>query len=214
MIAVCLHGFLRSGFSMYFVEKELKKQGYKAVLSPSFALHTRTLDDHAKELSTLVQDACTKHQATRVDVVTYSMGGLLFRASLAHDIPYRRGVMIAPPNKGASLAQLIRTYLPLQNIGWDPLHQLLPDQPMLLPIPNNMDIGIIAGIKGDGKGYNAFLPEDNDGKVCVSETYLPMEVPHIIVQGRHPMLIIKPSVIAESVHFLAHGQFMERGATA
>ena len=208
MIAVCLHGFLRTGVSMLYVRNALLKLGYKQVLCPSFALQFGTLEDHGAKLHQIIDTALQKNAASQVDIVTYSMGGLLFRASLAHKIPYRRAVMIAPPNKGARMAELIKSLLPIHKLGWDPLHQLCPQIPIQLPEPNiNIQVGIVAGIKGDGIGYNPFLGEDNDGKVCLSETYLHRKVEHLVVQGRHPMLIMNQMVAQEIQYFFNHATF-------
>ena len=63
-----------------------------------------------------------------IDVVTYSLGGLLLRALLRHNPPLCRVVMLSPPNQGAEMAEIVRRFLPLHQLGWDPLSPLLSSE--------------------------------------------------------------------------------------
>ena len=191
---------------MSFVVRRLRQMGYKKVLSPTFALHRGVLEQHANGLKDLLDKHLLEKGAAQVDVVTYSMGGLLFRASLVHDIPYRRVVMLSPPNQGAHLAQVVRQAIPIHRSGWDPLHQLLPSVSKDLPEPTeNIEVAILAGSKGSPRGYNPLIPGDNDGKVSIKETFLHRETLHRTVRSRHPMMLLKPSILEETAFFLEHG---------
>ena len=172
---------------------------------PTIHLQFKTLDEHASTLARNIQDRLTD-TVQKVDFVTYSMGGLLFRAMLNHLDPSIIGkvVMVAPPNQGAEMAALVRRFIPLHNLGWDPLQQLLPQSPNQLPEPDeSIPVLIIAGVKGDGRGYQPLLSEDNDGKVCLSETFLQRPHQHHVVIGRHPALIMQPSTILYIRDFLS-----------
>lgn len=208
----CLHGFLRSGVSMWWISKALSELGYQERYTPTFGLHLHSLEHNAHQLHKQILSALETSKATSVDVVTYSMGGLLIRAvlTLYPDTPINTLVMIAPPNQGAEMAEFVRRWVPLHELGWDPLAPLLPDAPTTLQEPPlRINVGIIAGQKGNGIGYTPFLAEDNDGKVCLSETKLQRTHDWIAVQGRHASLILHPRPILKAKLFLQHCTFME-----
>ena len=208
MIAVCLHGFLRSGLSMVLLARKLQDLGYKEVIFPTHPYHRMPLEKISRRLERQIHQAMKKHNADHVDVITYSMGGLVFRACLERDIPFRRVLMIAPPNQGAEMAAQIRTLLPVHKLGWDPFAALLPSAIHALQEPaSNIEIGILAGIKGNQKGFNSRLSTDNDGKVRLEETYLSRNVPHYVVQSRHSMMIVSPKILNISHYFMKNGHF-------
>ena len=210
MIAVCLHGFLRSGLSMLFLARRLQNLGYKEVIFPTHPYHRMPLPEISKRLHEQIIQTLHRNQATQVDVITYSMGGLVFRACLEYDIPFRRVLMIAPPNQGAEMAARMRSQIPLHKLGWDPLAPLLPNAQEHLQEPAaHIELGILAGIKGNKKGFNPTLSSDNDGKVRLEETFLSRDVPHYVVQSRHPMMILNPKILDVSYFFMKHGYFPE-----
>ena len=209
-VLFCLHGFLRTGPSMWWIAHQLKTLKYTQTYTPTFGLHLHSLQDNATSLHTQMQNALTESGATNIDVVTYSMGGLLLRAllTLYPETPVQRVVMIAPPNQGAEMAELVRRWIPVHELGWDPLAPLLPNAPTQLDEPAaHIPVGIIAGIKYNGTGYNPLLSEDNDGKVCLTETKLKRDHQWITVKGRHPSLILHPTPIHQTKHFLQHQRF-------
>ena len=50
-----------------------------------------------------------------------------------------------------------------------------------VPVPAEVEIGVIAGAKGDGKGWKRYMDGDDDGKVAVKDTHLPTEKDHIVI---------------------------------
>jgi len=206
----CLHGFLRTGVSMWWLSSTVSDLGYKGRYTPTFGLHLHSLEDNARALYSQIKSALDETGATSIDVVTYSMGGLLVRAllTLFPDTPINTLVMIAPPNQGAEMADFVRRWLPLHELGWDPLAPLLPNaQTELCEPPSHISVGIIAGEKGNGIGYTPFLAEDNDGKVCLSETRLNREHSWVAVKGRHPSLILHPTPLNLTKIFLQEHSF-------
>ena len=176
---------------MVMVKRRLLQTGYDQVLTPTFPYHRVSLEELALELSATIHQLCVKKKIQQIDVVTYSMGGLLLRALLHHSPPLRRVVMLSPPNQGAEMAEIVRRFIPLHQMGWDPLSPLLPESPAILPQPSaELELAIITGSKGDGRGYNPLLSSDNDGKVRVEESYLDHPFPHKIMRCRHPMMIL------------------------
>ena len=199
---------------MIFMVRKLQDLGYKKIIFPTYPYHRMPLVEIARRLQGQICQTLDKHQATQVDVVTYSMGGLVFRACLAHDIPFRRVLMIAPPNQGAEMAEQLRSRIPLHKLGWDPLGPLLPTASHLLQEPtSDIELGILAGIKGNHKGFNPSLSTDNDGKVRLEETFLSQKVPHYVVQSRHPMMILSPRILEIGYFFMKNGYFPEKQHT-
>ncbi|MCB0337218.1 MAG: hypothetical protein KDD62_12960, partial [Bdellovibrionales bacterium] len=112
---ICLHGLGRTRFSMRYLCRRIRREGYKtllygyhsrrsklAVMGSDFAAYTlRHIPDHS-----------------RVSFVGHSLGCLLVRllledtatkAELAErDISFHRAVFLGPPNRGAELAQKLQ----------------------------------------------------------------------------------------------------------
>lgn len=208
----CLHGFLRTGVSMWWMSNTLADLGHKERYTPTFGLHLHSLEHNAQQLHRQIVEAVENTGAESIDVVTYSMGGLLIRAvlTLYPNTPINTLVMIAPPNQGAEMAEFVRRWVPLHEMGWDPLSPLLPNAPERLNEPPiNIPVGVIAGQKGNGVGYTPFLSEDNDGKVCLGETKLQRPHEWIAVKGRHASLILHPLPIRKTKLFLKQLSFVE-----
>ena len=197
---------------MWWMSGVLSELGYRERYTPTFGLHLHSLEHNAHQLYQQITAALEETGASSIDVVTYSMGGLLIRAvlTLYPTLPINTLVMIAPPNQGAEMAEFVRRWIPLHELGWDPLAPLLPTVPNRLDEPpTHISVGIIAGQKGNGVGYTPFLAEDNDGKVCLSETKLQRPHDWVVVKGRHPSLILHPLPIRKTKLFLQQRSFME-----
>lgn len=207
-IAVCLHGFLRTGASMLPMSWRLQRAGYTEVRCPTFQLALGTVEEHGARAAALITELSARHNGAPVDVVTHSMGGLVLRASLAHSPPIRRVVMLAPPNQGAEAAAKMRGWLPLHRLGWDPLQPLLPANPSALPVPSQgVEVGILTGGVGSDAGYTSLLSGDNDGKVRVEEAHLPGAADFQVVPFRHPLIMAWQAVFELVLRFLETGAF-------
>ncbi|MBY0430037.1 MAG: hypothetical protein K2Q10_02480, partial [Rhodospirillales bacterium] len=75
-----------------------------------------------------------------------------------------------------------------------------------IPVPA-MPFGIIAGARGDSRGYNPLLKGDDDGIIRLSETLLPGAADTIVVPCRHYVLADCPQTVAAVLSFLKHGRF-------
>ena len=211
-IAVCLHGFLRTGASMWVIAQALRRSGYQAVALPTFGYHLKPLPVHAERTAKLLNVLTERQLNTSIDIVTHSYGGLLARATLASSTcpDVRRVVMLSPPNKGAEMAAHVRRWLPVHRLGWDPLQQLLPGCPLALPAPARTEVGVLTGGTGT-RGFTAWLGEDNDGKVRVDEAKLTGSTDFHVIPVRHSCMPFSPTSIAQVLTFLEHGRF-DRGA--
>lgn len=206
-VAVCFHGFLRTGASMLPVRLRLAREGWTDVVCPSWRYELATLDEVGERAAKLVASVSERNGGRPVDVVTHSMGGLVARAALAHAPPVRRMVMLAPPNQGARMAAAVRRWMPLHAVGWDPLAPLQPGAPHALPDGSSLEIGIITGGRGHERGYNPLLGADNDGKVRVDEARLPGATDFQVLPAHHTFVMARRPVLDAVVRFLRQGRF-------
>lgn len=206
-VAACFHGFLRTGASMWWAARRLRRAGYSDVVLPTFGYHLRPLDAHAAEAAAVLRGLAERYPDAELDLVTHSYGGILARATLARDDApaVRRVVMLSPPNQGAAAAALVRDFVPVHKLGWDPLGQILPGVPSH-PAPP-AEIGIVAGGLGTATGLNPLLGADNDGTVRVDETYLDGQKDHTVVPVHHSLLLLNPRTLDLVVEFLENGGF-------
>lgn len=148
---------------------------------------------------------------TRIHFVTHSMGGLVVRAYLAKHNDPRLGrlVMIATPNQGAELATMLKSNL-LFKLVLGPSGQQLPADPdgfvSKLPVPP-IEFGIIAGGRGDERGYNPLLDGDDDGTITVACTKLDGATDHVVVDRLHTFIIRAPETCEYTARFLKEGRF-------
>jgi len=212
-VAVCFHGFLRTGIAMRPVRSRLVKEGWHLVDLPTARYELSDIDRLGEWAAQKIRETSTRVGGRPVDIVTHSMGGLVLRSSLRHGPPVRRAVMLSPPNHGAEMAAQVRRILPLHRLGWDPLAPLLPGVPNHLPTPSgSVEVGVLVGGRKDGeRGYNPLLGADNDGKVRIDEAPLPGSADFRVVKARHPFIMGQAHVLDLVVRFLRTGSF-EPGA--
>ncbi len=140
------------------------------------------------------------------------MGGLVVRHLLARDaewkgrIEVRRIVLIAPPNRGSAIARLLQDIPAYRLIFGEAGQQLTPAEVSRAP-GLAQTFAIIAGGKGDGRGFNPLLPGDDDGTVGVAETRLEGAADFLIVPEIHALISNHRETIRATINFLKHGRF-------
>jgi hypothetical protein len=143
--------------------------------------------------------------------VTHSMGGIVTRRVLSseHHPKVKRFVMIGPPNQGAVLADLLLEWWPSQYVTGPAGKQLVTGVEGFAKNAGSptCEFGVIAGGRGNDKGWNPLIPGDDDGVVGVQNTKLEGMADFIIVRGMHTALMNKPETIKQVLHFLQHGTF-------
>ena len=111
--AIIIHGLGRTAMAMRALAEMLEKNGYQVTNLdyPSRQMSIPELVEH------YVAPAFTDAKdADQIDVVTHSLGGILFRYFLAHhandDMKQHIGrvVMLAPPNKGSEIPDQLRRW--------------------------------------------------------------------------------------------------------
>jgi len=212
-IVVLVHGFRRTKNSMYFLQKALEGRGYE-VVNRTYPSGENTIENNATFIDDFVNDKLREFPTdAELYFVTHSMGGLVVRCYLETYQPEQaeRLVMIAPPNRGATMAEYLDMY-PITDtllgpsgeelaMGEDYLEGLCGGVP-------NIEFGIIAGGRGDGEGYSPLLEGDDDGTVSVWTTYLPGAVDFLVLDHIHTFICDHQDTIDNIISFLETGRFL------
>lgn len=208
---VFLHGIARSASSLSVLEKTLRADGY-ATLNLDYPARSRCIADIVEALQEQISrfaESCSG----RLHFVTHSMGGLVARAYIARHRPERLGhvVMLAPPNEGSEIADLLGDNL-LYRAFFGPAGAELVTKrsDSLCEVLGRVDfpLGVIAGDRSlDPVGW-LLLPGANDGRVSVERTRVAGMADHIVIHGTHTLIMNNPEAIAHVRHFLTHGRFV------
>ncbi|MCE9604627.1 MAG: hypothetical protein K8U03_06940 [Planctomycetia bacterium] len=226
-VVLVLHGMARTRHSMTPLAQHLRDQGKYTVLQVGYPSTRESIPDHAASLGRLIRRL---EGVETVDVVAYSMGNLVTRHWLgdvaaeatlpgaeqvvAAPLPrLRRYVMLGPPNQGAQRANLWaesqvgrELFKFVVGDGGEQLGPRFNEIKGKLAIPA-CEFGILAGGKGDGKGWHDGIDGDDDGTVGVDETKLPGAADFAIVPLRHMKLISEQESHRRTLQFLQHGHF-------
>jgi pimeloyl-ACP methyl ester carboxylesterase len=203
---VLLHGALRSAVGMRRTARLLARRGLDA---QPFGYPTRrqSLEGHAAQLEAEIRGWLGDRRPPILGILTHSMGGLVARALLARPsllelAPAQRLVMLAPPNRGAVLAERNRHFPPFHWLYGKAAAELLPHRVAELATPPaSCETLILVGGTGDGRGYNPAIDGDDDGVVASSETGLPGLAPQF-VGGVHSTLQWRNDVLDRAAAFL------------
>lgn len=210
---VLLHGIAKTGSGMRSLDSALQNNGFET-LNLSYPSTTKNLDDIAEYLRNNYLTEEFWQSSVKVHLVTHSMGGLVARRYLDTFKDYipenalGRVVMLAPPNGGSEVADLIHRLKPYQWF-YGPAGEELTT---VVQSKNNSDVyyelGVIAGTKKWPYIVAAFVtPGKSDGRVTVEKTKLVGMKDHITVNGTHTFIMNKPEVHEQAVFFLRDGQF-------
>lgn len=206
-----IHGFGSAPVFMRSMERFLTKHKLETV---NFGYHSLTTDLVVCGENLYVD--IKKRNIDTVSFVTHSMGALVLRSIIGKiegDSSFpeiNRIVMIAPPNHGAELADILASSTILRYVLGPNLQHLVTDSSSLanhLPVPEKYEIGIIIGIKKGKKGYNPFIKGNNDGYLTPQSALLGTEKESIYVSAEHSMIIHNKKVFSLVYNFIINGKF-------
>lgn len=208
---IVIHGILRSSKSFSLLKKTLKQDHYE-VVSFDYPSSQIELTESAEYLHQTIE---SMKGIKEIDFVVHSMGGLLVRTYLRkhRDPRIRRMVMMGVPNLGARMADHLKSNLLFKAIFGPAGQQLISDKNGFifeLPVPE-FEFGIIAGARGTPKGYNPFIPDDDDGTVSVTSTRLQGATDFITVHCLHSFLPGHKEANDLAIRFIETGKFRKEG---
>lgn len=146
--------------------------------------------------------------------VGHSLGGLVIRDFIARygrvngkteGFTIGRVVTIGTPHNGSRSAHRLHPIVPTF-LGKSYLEGL---DGRTAPLPNEIQLGVIAGNKSLGLGRVVLqrTKEPNDGTVLVSETKLCNACDHLILPYSHTGMPYTKAVAEQAAYFLEHGYF-------
>ncbi|HET6583831.1 MAG TPA: hypothetical protein VFG69_10290, partial [Nannocystaceae bacterium] len=104
--------------------------------------------------------------------------------------------------RGSSLAEGYCECVFLWLLYGDAVAELQPSRVLALPpLPDSARVLVLAGGRGDPRGYNPSLAGDDDGVVALAEMGLPGIAPEL-VGGVHALLQWRPAVLDRAAAFL------------
>ena len=210
---ILLHGMGRTSFSLGLIEEALEKQGYQ-VWNESYPSLAQSVEELTAPAIESGLTFCDGKQSEKIHFVTHSLGGILVRYYLQdHKIAkLGRIVMLAPPNKGSEITDVMKDDFLYQTI-LGPAGQVLGTDENSLPNslkPIEGEIGIIAGKKEGSSWFLPEIPGEDDGKVAVERTTLPEMKDFLLVKEDHTFIMRNDEVIRQVVFFIRHGAFDKR----
>jgi hypothetical protein len=213
---IFLHGLFRTRTAMTAICKHITDAGDFTTFCMGYPTTRGSVDSHARSLDSVVRGL---EGMSEINFVAHSLGNLVVRHWVHNFIEegrklpggqkFGRMVMLAPPNKQPQIAtQLIRG--PVANFVAGPSAQALATgwkglEPKLAT--PTFEFGVLAGGKGDDKGYNPILPGDDDGVVTVESTRLVGARDFRVIPVMHTFFMDSSKAQELTLQFLNHGHF-------
>lgn len=209
--AVLLHGLARTAGSMNKLGKALNAAGWSTanVDYPSRKFPVAVL---APEVVGLGMAACEGLGATRIDVVTHSLGGILMREYLNNETVeiFGRLVMLGPPNHGSEVIDNLADVPGFAEFN-GPAGLELKTSPTSVPNtlgPIAVDVAVIAGTRSINLLLSNFLPNPDDGKVSVASARLDEMCAMLTIPVAHPFLMKDKLAVDNIIAYLETGKFL------
>lgn len=207
---ILLHGLARSRYSMSVLEAALRVKGY-CVVNLSYPSRKLPIDRLAELVIDKSLQLCRENGTETINFVTHSLGGILVRQYLQHNIvtELKRVVMLGPPNQGSEVVDKLK-HLPGFSLLHGPAGSQLGTSENDLPrqlCPVDFELGIIAGKRSINLFLSSLIPGQNDGKVSVESTKTAGMKDFITLPTTHTFMMLNPVIIRQTLKFLQQGEF-------
>jgi triacylglycerol lipase len=206
---VLVHGLGRTRLSLNWLSRQFEKAGY-TVINIGYPSTRMSIAESARHVRGQLTTAFNSTEG-RLHFVTHSLGGIIVRQLLRDHRPVNLGrvVMLAPPNQGSEVTDRLAK---LRAYRWatGPAGQELGTDPSSTPNllgPVDYEVGIIAGRASLNPVFSAWIQGPNDGKVSVARATVAGLRDLFVVRRSHTFLMLSREVAAQSLHFIARGQF-------
>jgi len=215
-VVIVVHGLGASRQWMDSLSEYLEDEGGMTVVNVGYPSTMKEIGEHAASLTNVIKNL---DGVETISFVAHSMGNIVIRHSLNDlammpaseqpQITYKRFVMIAPPNHGASAADKFADSKIAQALGGEAIMQLATEKgwqtlEQRLATPN-FEFGIIVGGRGDDEGYLAAIPGDDDMLLSVATSKLAGATDFAQVKGIHQTLPKNEQVQEYTLRFLQRG---------
>ena len=209
---ILLHGLARTSASMEKLAAALTSEGFQ-VANTAYPSRDHTIEQLSKVAIESGLSACAP--GATVHFVTHSLGGILVRYYMENYTENNdleglgRVVMLAPPNQGSGVVDVLRDLPVFEFVNGLAGLQLGTDPDS---IPSRLgavefELGVIAGSRSLNPILSQFLPNPDDGKVSVESTRVEGMADFITVSHSHPFIMQASDVIQQTIHFIRNGKF-------
>src|SRR4051812_32259250 len=216
---VVLHGLFRTRSSMTSLGGALSKSGSYKTFRVGYPTTRGSVESHARLLDNVIRSL---EGISEINLIAHSLGNLVVRHWLSDFVAgerklpkgqtFGRMVMLVPPNRQPKLASMlirgsVANFLagPAAEAlatGWETLEPKLATP--------HFEFGVLAGGKGDGRGFNPLLPGDDDCVITVESTRLPGARDFRLVPVLHSFFMNDKRVHEYAMRFFEHGHFETR----
>jgi triacylglycerol lipase len=182
------------------LRRALERQGFRAVNWPYGSLRG-SIEAHAGRLAAKANQLDEDSGVERLHFVGHSMGAIVVRSALAMARPRKLGrvVLLAPPNRGARLADLAMRLLGRRFVAATELCSHPDSYVNRLAPAADLDCGVIAA--------------SWDHAVSLTSTYLPGQCDHLVLRSLHTLPLHRQTP-TQVGHFLREGRFLRETAGA
>jgi pimeloyl-ACP methyl ester carboxylesterase len=176
------------------LRRALQRQGFRAV-NWRYGSLRGSIEAHAARLAAKAKELDEDTGVERLHFVGQSMGAIVVRSALARTRPRKLGrvVLLAPPNRGARLADLALRLFGRRLVVATELSTHPDSYVNRLAPATDLDCGVIAA--------------SWDHAVSLASTHLPSQRDHLVLRGLHTLPLHR-RVPAQVGHFLREGRFL------
>ena len=197
---------------MVYLTKRLAQAGYSPC-NLSYPSRKYSVEKLAADfVLPAIEESCGKSNEP-IHFVTHSLGGIVIRqlASTQAQITFGRVVMLAPPNAGSEIADMLISN-PLVSAFNGPAGKALGTSEHDLPKSLGaapFELGIIAGNRTINPLLSKMIGGENDGRLSVENAKLEGMADFLVLPVSHPLIMLNRHVAEQTIYFLKHGVFLK-----